>query len=157
MAAINKAYETLSQPQRRLSYDRIGEDRPPDVDRAARDIVSGRIIQWMHSEQNSGHLINDVARSFLEEQRAQMEQIRVGTRVLDRMQKRIKRLKFKGTGIDVVRSAVTIKILETKQQIEKMKDHVATLKRATELLETYEYDPEVAAGSIVGFGPWSKS
>jgi hypothetical protein len=57
----------------------------------------------------------------------------------------------------VVRSAVTIKILETKQQIEKMKDHVATLKRAKELLETYEYDPEVAAppamGSFIGFGP----
>jgi curved DNA-binding protein CbpA len=150
MAAINKAYETLSQPQRRLTYDRIGEDRPPDVDRIARDLVSGRIIAWLNSEQNSGDLISDVAQSFLEEQREQTRQIQKGTKLLEQLQRRIKRLKFKGKGIDLVKSAVNLRIKEIKQQTEKMKDHVANLERAKELLKTYEYDPEMEAPPPVG-------
>src|ERR1700736_6198251 len=31
MARANRAYETLISPDRRLTYDRTGEDRPPPI------------------------------------------------------------------------------------------------------------------------------
>lgn len=154
MAAVNKAYETLSQPQRRLTYDRIGEDRPPDIEHVARNILTGRIIAWMDSDQTTGDLIADVERSLIAEQRNQNAEIRKGTQLLERLQKRIKRLKFKGKGIDLVSAAVDSKIRDIKQTTEKMKDHVANLERAKELLPTYEFEPEIQAptGTFMVFG-----
>jgi curved DNA-binding protein CbpA len=152
MASVNKAYETLSQPQRKIAYDRTGQDSPSDVDRVARDIVLKIVMDWMTSANNSGDMIKDVGRHLSGERLKQLEQIDIGTVLLRKLQRRIKRLKFNGKGIDLVRAAVDLKISEIQKQIERMKDHVANLERAAETLTTYEYEPEPQANAP---GSWT--
>jgi curved DNA-binding protein CbpA len=144
MSAANRAYETLISPDRRLTYDRTGDDRPPQTDNAAQQLVLATILEWMASATNSGDLITDVSARFDSDDRATRDQIDAGNKHLDRLRKRLKKLKFKGKGADFVRQAVAHKIKETKQQIEKLKDRRQMLARAKEILGNYEYEVEAA-------------
>lgn len=150
MVVTNRAYETLSSPQRRLGYDRTGEDRP-QIDNAAQQFVMQIALEWMGSEPNSGDLIADVTARLNSEDQASYEQIRVGTQYLDRLCKRITKIKYKGKGTDFLRHLVAIKIRDTKQNIEKLKDRQKMLAQARIVLAAYDYEVEAPPSSVQRF------
>lgn len=143
MAQANRAYETLISPDRRLTYDRTGEDRPPPIDRRAQDLVTSNVLAWMGSDDTSGDLVADVTKHFAQQQKDLLKKVVEGTAFAAKLRKRVSKLKYRGKGADLVRFAVIQKIRETKQLIEKLKDQADVFDRAKELLRTYEYEVEV--------------
>lgn len=142
MAKTNIAYETLITPQRRLTYDRTGEDRPVAVDKIAEQLVISNIMAWFASERNSGDMIADVTSHLNNEQTKFLKQIVDGSALVARLTKRLKKLTFRGKGYDPVRAAASKQINEVRQQIERIRDQAATHDRAKELLKNYEFEVE---------------
>lgn len=155
MAQANRAYETLSNPQRRITYERTGEDRPKPIDHDASEMVLSIALEWIQSAANSGDLIKDV-NTRLDQSRAQLEQnIANGEATLARMRKRVSKLKFRGKGHNVLKAFAESKILELQHLVEKTKDNAKVLIRAKEFLASYEYEPEVPEifRGMINFGP----
>lgn len=141
MARVNKAYETLKDPQRRLTYDLTGEDSQPPIDKAAQTLILGFVMQAIEASDSGDPIAT--ARGKVAQQKAKAtQQIGLGTQQQNRLKKRLKKLKFKGKGHDFVRMAVEHQIHVIGQQIEQLKDRQVMLDRATELLTAYEFEAD---------------
>jgi curved DNA-binding protein CbpA len=144
MSKINRAYETLSSAARRLNYDRTGQDRPPDTERFARDMIIGQINAWLSSDVNSGDLVKDIT-EVLDKEISQLHNNIAGIQKFClKLQRRVNKLKFKGSGPDFVKIAIDTRIRETSQQAEQMRDKISQIQRAKEFLQNYDYEMELA-------------
>jgi curved DNA-binding protein CbpA len=140
MTQVNRAYETLIAPERRLTYDRNGQDRPPLVDQMAQATILKNIMNWMASDHNSGDMIADITAQLNREQEHLQGQVAEGTAMLTKLRKRANKLKFRGRGPDLIRQLVTQKITEIKHMVERTRDQADGLDRAKEMLKTYDYE-----------------
>jgi curved DNA-binding protein CbpA len=145
MARANRAYETLSAPTKRLTYDRTGEDAPPPTDKIAQDTVLKNVMEWFTAEHNSGDLIGDVTKRLDYEQRGLLQQTIEGGKVAKRLEKRLKKLKYRGKAHDFLSVSLNFRITQVRQEVERLKDQAAMLDRAKELLKAYEYPPDAPA------------
>lgn len=149
MTRANRAYETLISPERRLTYDRTGQDRDPPLDKLAQEIVLKNVLEWLASDQNSGNLIADVSGRLTSEQQQLQKQITEGGNLIARLNQRLSKLKYRGPGQDLLRLSVNHRITEMKQQVEKTRDQSARLDRAKELLLSYEYEMDTPVWTTV--------
>lgn len=143
MTQVNRAYETLISPQRRLTYDRTGQDRPPQTDNAAQQFVMGIVMEWLQSETNSGDLIRDCTLRLDNETRQVNGQIETGTKIMQRLTTRLKKLKYRGEGPNFMRVVALEKIGAVSHEVERLKDKAAMFGKAREVLKTYEYEAEI--------------
>lgn len=151
MARANKAYNTLSKPIRRLAYDRTGQDRPMDADKMATDRLLAMILEWMQADTNSGDLIRDVSIRIDSEQTALRANRSAGLALMEKLTKRLRKLKRKKRGVDFVGMAVTHRISEIRQQTEILKETADRLDRVRELLGEYEYELDVEPAAMKQF------
>ncbi|HEY6925976.1 MAG TPA: DnaJ domain-containing protein [Steroidobacteraceae bacterium] len=144
MVAINRAYETLSDPARRAHYDRTGQDQPPPpLDAKARTIIMQTFLVVMEQASDQHEIIESVRhhiRKNQDEAQTKAAQLRDKAAMYER---RRKRLKYSGKDRNF--------LLDTlEQQIAAMKQSAATMEteskavgdRALEILKDLSYDPE---------------
>ncbi len=137
MAAVNAAYEVLSDPERRARYDRTGdvEDLQP-VDAQARDMLMQVLSEALQSE---GNLIA-VARVRLDNMIAAMRanadrgKAHVAKLTRRRAQVRVE------SGDNLVHSLIDQQLTQTARQLEDLATGQAVAARALQLLSTHSSD-----------------
>jgi curved DNA-binding protein CbpA len=147
MRDTNRAYETLIEPARRLTYDRTGQDKPPPpIDKRAQEMVTANIMAWIDADQTSGNLTADLSMHFDNEHIKAQTEIIQRSASLSKIEKRLTKLKFRGKGQDFVRLAMERKVIGMRQQIEQLRDKSALIERAKAmLLEIYDYEMDPPA------------
>lgn len=140
MSAINAAYSVLGDPQKRLNYDKTGTDKVVEVDVKARNMIVGLIVSILDNNEADLPAV-DIAAANVEQQITAAEtNVREGLRVLKRVEKAMKRIKYKGSGANLVLLALQQRAEDIKQKRVQAELNVTVLKRALEMLSDYEYD-----------------
>lgn len=149
MVLVNRAYETLKDPERRKAYEQTGQDRPANFVSAAREMLVAKFMLFMVSE-DSGDMINFAMARIMEEKNKHRANLVEGKKAVSLLQKRIKKLKFKGRGTDFIRLAVEFEIQKVQHQVNIVQQTIDKLNCALEMAKDYEFESESDAG---GYSP----
>lgn len=146
-AAINDAYATLSDPERRKRYDETGADRQgPSPEEARRAEVQQAFMTALMASIDTPHgeasLIRTMRGRFdgaLQQSQAQQREIDSGRTKLERMKAKVKR-KDGATGDDLVVMILEGKISDLQRAKEAAMHAAGVLAEARALLDAYEED-----------------
>lgn len=145
MIAVNRAYKTLSDPEKRAYYDSTGQDQPSEtpLDVKVRAILMQLFLSAL-DQASDQHDVIELMRDQIRKNQAdainKVAELRTKAAVLEQ---RRKRLRYKGTDRNFL-----LDVLE--QQIGAMKEGAARMEteskaigdRALELLKDFSYHPE---------------
>jgi DnaJ-class molecular chaperone len=142
MTRLNRAKTVLSDPQKRVAYDRTGQEDGPSAPDLARQALLALIMAWMDSETNSGNMIADVAETIARNRVELTKQMNAGTALVSRLKKRRGQIKFRGKGPDFAKIAIDIRVKDIEQNVERLRDQTGICDQARKLLDAYEYEAE---------------
>lgn len=137
MSKVNRAAETLLDPKRRLNYDRIGEDRPTEIQAKAREKLVAAILNWMANHDEQFDMMAEVTKGLLDEQRAIDVQVIASRQFVKRLKKHLKKLKSKNP---VILEMIKFQIHNVDVQANKSDDNLEILKAAIELSKDLKYE-----------------
>lgn len=163
MVAITRAYETLSDPEKRSRYDQTGQDSTAagnDPDTKARNLLMQLFAQALEKVDETQDII-EILRINLRNNRQQIEQqiIQLSARI-PKLEKRRKRLKYTGAGRNFLLDLIDQMLTQIPLQVLAAKDQCKTIDRGLELLQGFAYEPEPAQAMAVlfnvggGTGTW---
>lgn len=142
MVAVNRAYETLSDPQKRAHYDQTGEDgskRQPSIDQMAMQALFQLFMQLMEQAPEEIDHVAAATQSVV----ANIDKIRENLAKLQSLEgtirKRLKRLKFKGKGRNILHDCLEQRAKQVPDQVAAGEQQIKALERAIELLKDYDW------------------
>jgi curved DNA-binding protein CbpA len=139
MSAVNGAYETLSNPTRRLRYDRTGSDNVVDIEIAARNSLLGRFIAWLNNETKITGMVAEIRFTIEQEILQQTQHQAAIMRICGQARAKLKRLKFKGKGPDPLRDLIDFQLSSVEKQAEQVQEKLDILRASIPLLDNYEF------------------
>lgn len=139
MAAVNRAYEVLGDPQRRARYDETGQDTErKTVDQQARDMLLQVFSHLLDNE--PGVNLVSAARKVLADNRRGIENNR--GKVEDRLRRMAKqegKVRVK-CGDNLVAMLLAQRKAAAEQQLEQLVEAISIQTKAEEMIEAYESD-----------------
>jgi curved DNA-binding protein CbpA len=153
MVALNRAYETLSDPEKRSRYDQTGEDKPaPSPDSQAMELIMQVFGQMVDQAPDHEDVIA-LTRSNLERTLSEVGQKqKIAARQAETLEKKRKRLKHKAkkTERNFLDDLIVQRIDQLKKSAAHMAEGTALFTRALERLDDYTYkaekQPETSSG-----------
>lgn len=148
MAAVNKAYETLSDPDARKRYDETGADNAlPSLDYEAREAILSNLVRMLESdEENTAPIIGTLRKGLAQRVHEIPGEIAKRERKMAKLRRQ--RNKVKAKGEENYLHMVVGTYLESLSKANEQAVHVMkVLERAIVLLDTHE---DVLEGSV----PW---
>jgi curved DNA-binding protein CbpA len=139
MAAVNRAWLVLQDPDKRKRYDETGEDADePPVEAQARDLLASMFAAVIDKAEDSfaklvGQLL-DHERREVQQKRAAAEKNRT------RLERRRKKIKVK-EGENIVHHLIDAKLAEIERGIAAGEKVLQVIAAATCMLEAYEDEP----------------
>lgn len=148
MAAVNAAYEVLSDPVRREAYDRTGEDRPSDRRRRAEARVSELVDLFLTQEQEyRGDLVlrfREMAHTHMQKMRAELAK---SAALTERVRRRAGRLEG---AAELVRQLAEARVREQEQAQARYQEELAVDEEACAILDGLrDTTPEVPSGGMM--------
>lgn len=150
---LGLAYAILSDPERRVRYDRTGEADPPRPDNrdgSAVEVIAQKLGLVLHAEQDVTSMdvtvvLEQAIRADIEER---MTAIAVLTRGIERAAKLRQRVKRKGNGqANAIAGVLDWHEVSIRTQIKAHEHALGSLERALEVLKDYSFaDDPVQAG-----------
>lgn len=137
MAELNRAYETLVSPQRRLNYDQTGRDILSDLERMARDWIVREACAWLGDANTTGDMVGALKYKLAIELGNMRNADFVQGQVIERFNTKLRRLKSRDK--DWLRPLLETQILAAQHQRGKGAEQMIVLNRAMELLGSYEF------------------
>lgn len=147
MAEINRAYEALSDPDRRAEYDSTGTNAGKSIDVEARDAL---ITLFRTSLENDGDHVDDVAQML----NAHLQGLRNHQSAVEaerkRLVKRRKRISVRA-GENLFHALIDQRIEEIDAALARLPRGLEVNRRATEMLTNYEMTEESLTALISGW------
>lgn len=157
MVAVNRAYDTLSDPEKRARYDRHGEDRPPppSLEQMARTVIMQVFMQNLDQVDDYTDLIKIVREQIQNNKREIPGVIEQGKQKVLKLKRTRKRLKYRGKDGDhgnFIDELLRQQIALLEEQVAKVKERIAVGEKALELLAQFEYEAEQRPMAPTGGG-----
>jgi curved DNA-binding protein CbpA len=157
MVALNGAYATVGDPEKRERYDSGRSDgRYEQTDEyKARDICLNLFAQMMESAPDSQDPIQLMRDSIRDQQGNFRQSISTGREKIKRLEKRKKRLKFTGKGVNFLLDLIENQVQKITEKITQDEENVRLGDLAVELLKSFACEPEEKdrAAAHDTFGP----
>lgn len=139
MAEINVAYEVLSDPVRRARYDETGDDKAANIKSKGLQLLCGKILEWLHSAMMGDMMTQVISRLEQERHGARMKYAE-GEQLIAKYEKALKRVKYKGSGTDLMHLILTSRIEEVSRMMRQVRENQEILDAAVEMSSDYEYE-----------------
>lgn len=153
MAAINRAYETLSDPDKRKRYDVTGEDQiQHPAERQAMELVMQTIMRLVDQHSESQDVIAFANRDLKANQSQFKQQQSIWRQQIRDLERRRKRLKHKGAGPNFLDDMFASRIEQFTAQIKDFDENIALCDQALELLKGYEWEGKMAQSLAALYG-----
>lgn len=140
MAELNVAYETLSDSALRERYDRTGERSTVRLEEQARQGLAELILQHIQNRNGDGDIMASVTVDLLNQQRAAVENVKQGEKILVALRRAQRKLKYKGKGTDIVALMLEGRIAEVEQKKRSAEENVSRVGMAITLAKDYSYE-----------------
>ena len=157
MVAVNRAFDTLSDPEKRARYDATGEDDKPQrgIDDQARDAVMQIFTALLDRLGDGDNALEAVARQLAHNLAQIRGSVATDEKRITRLERARKRLKAKRkTARNFLADLLTDQITQTRVRIEDTKRAAQVAERAQELLDDFAWEGdsgEEAAGKFTTF------
>ena len=144
MSAVNRAYETLSDPERRARYDATGETRgPPSLDDRARSILFQVMTQEFDRQPEGADLVRAVREHLQRGLRQNRSVIAQAREVIEKVGRQRKKLKDAG----LFAGLFDQRVAELGGKVTAIEHDNEAIERAIALLADVEWDnPTPQAG-----------
>jgi curved DNA-binding protein CbpA len=149
MVAVNRAYDTLSDPDKRSRYDQTGEDGAPGKSRddMARDAVMQVFAAMVEQASDYDNVVDMVERML----KANLDKIKgdiaTSAKRVTKLERSAKRLKCKGGDErNFLGLLLADQIAKGKVGIENAKMGVAVMERAREMLSDFTWKTDDRPG-----------
>ena len=144
MVAINRAYETLTDPEKRARYDRTGDDGPPppSLDMRAMQLLSEMLVHHLQRLPEDADLLTSLRENIETNIRDLPNDIAQCEKVIASLEKRRKRFKLKKAAAaqhDFVDAVFERQLGALAEEKEHLRAHAEVLQRARVLLKNYTY------------------
>jgi len=158
MVALNRAYDTLSDPTKRARYDQTGKEEAPQpsIDIQARQSIMQLFSKCMDALGDTDDHVEAVRFQVRGHQRQILDEIGKLRKVIQKLEKRRNRVRFKGEGINFLADLLNQRIVQATAAISNMEEGSKVAERALEILKDFEYEAEKRAAPF-GFGSDSGS
>lgn len=147
---IQRAYELLSDPERRAFYDEHGEDKPKvtNLDVVAKETICVIFLKIIDEGHNLSTLdvIEAVKTKVNIGIRNHSNLILTQTSKIERLQRAVSRVTKTATGDNMFESLANHQIREAKFQIEKEQEWINLGHRMLEILNDYQYRVDPSKG-----------
>jgi len=137
MAAVNKAYEVLSDPARRAIYDKHGTDFDPAA-KSARELMLKKLSEIIDSVDAESDILDMMLRWIREQEERLSLNRGSAKRDIDRLEKMRKTVRHKSGGGKVIDSIFERKIQRAQDALDSMDHQEEILKAMRPMLEDYE-------------------
>lgn len=139
MTAVNQAYETLGNPDRRARYDATGEDSPQvSVEKRAVGMLIKAFDMHLDSPGDLVKKVRDMLASGKSQARDEIASLKVKN---DRLAKRREKVKV-NSGENLVHMLIDGQIAGNQQQSAMLQDAIDVTTEAEKILAAYEYQPD---------------
>jgi len=147
MVALTQAYETLSDPAKRARYDETGHcgPPPPTLDQVAQQLAMSVFMQVIEQCADSQDHVQGLQIGLAQIVDQTSQQITKLKTMLEVIERRRKRLTFKGKGSDFLAQVLEQRMRDIPPQIAANERQLEAAKRAQVLCNQYEWKPDPAA------------
>lgn len=135
MAAINTAYDVLSDPERRSRYDTFGDDSAKTVDAHVRDLILAAFADAMNS--NADMLLEHAVKFITEQMKTISGNYQNAGQAKEQLIAR-KALITKSKGLNLFHGLVDQQVANIKAAQKEMEHHLEIHRSALEELSGYE-------------------
>lgn len=144
MVAINRAYQVLSDPEKRQYYDAHGSDPPiSEPEQTARSMLYSAVMAALGAEQEVPDLVRATQMVFQHIRHEQNKQIVKAKKVKERIERHRKRLHTKKERNDI-EQLFNEQTVAIEEALQKGARQLQAITDAEKLLKDYTYDPDIA-------------
>lgn len=146
-ADVQKAYDTLSDPDRRKRYDETGSDDQQDYEARVYQAFAQLLLSSIDKEPEHVNLVSSMRNHLLGmTMHTQAELSAVKTSIKKR-EKALKKFKFTADGTgrfkDVATGIITTAITDAKAQKKQLEEKIKFVEDVRSLVEQYSHTPDV--------------
>ncbi len=144
MAEINRALDVLSDPARRERYDQTGEDgnRVPTLDESAQNLIIQLFSQAMEKVPDTQNIFIRIAGHISSVQRSEQQRKSTVQRNITKLERKLKRIKFKGKGRNFIEALIQHQISALRQECSQIDERHKAADRALEMLKEFDFEVE---------------
>jgi curved DNA-binding protein CbpA len=153
MVAVNRAYEVLSDPEKRARYDETGDDRlSPSIDQKAMEALMQIFMALLEKTSDYDDVVSMVREHMKRQIMEFGSNMRKAEKQAEALEKKRKRLTYKHgkSGRNFLDDVLAQRISQIQGAVKGMEEGITVFTRGVELLEDYAYQPEVAAARQPG-------
>lgn len=142
--AVQLAYDTLSDEGKRKRYDETGETNEPLPEQQAIQVISNMAIQFVEAaDLEHDHMIESIKATVIAQMANSRNEIYKLREKAKRRERAIRRVKHKGQGVNILKTALQANLSGIERAIKTMEKDIALGELVLKMLNDYGYEVEL--------------
>jgi len=139
MAAINVAYEVLSDAERRKNYDETGRDNVAPYMQMAKATVVQKTLHWLQTQDEKGDLITFLTNDLNNDMNNVLENKKRGEAIIAKLKNALSRVIYEGDEKDIITEALENQIKHIENQLSSVEGDITKINIALKIVHSYKY------------------